>query len=81
MTDKVIFQAIITRVSARIFKIFQNLNFSRENSKYNIFNHFLVFFIVEWEDSKIIDYVKREECIEKCPQLVRFGFLSGFGLT
>jgi len=29
-----------------------------------------VFFIVEWEDSKIIDYVKREECIEKCPQLV-----------
>ena len=54
-------------------------NFSRENSKYNIFNHFLVFFIVEWEDSKIIDYVKREECIEKCPQLVRF--LSGFGLT
>jgi len=29
-----------------------------------------VFFIVEWENSKIIDYVKREECIEKCPQLV-----------
>ena len=33
---------------------------------------FSVFFIVEWENSKIIDYVKREECIEKCPQLVRF---------
>jgi len=29
-----------------------------------------VFFIVEWEDSKVIDYVKREECIEKCIQLV-----------
>ena len=52
----------------------------RENSKYKIYS-FLVFFIVEWEDSKIIDYVKREECIEKCPQLVGFGYLSRFGLT
>jgi len=25
---------------------------------------------MEWEDSKIIDFVKREDCIEKCPKLV-----------
>jgi len=29
-----------------------------------------VFFVMEWEDSKIIDYVKREDCIDKCPLLV-----------
>ena len=26
--------------------------------------------MVEWVDSKIIDFVKREECIEKCPKVV-----------
>jgi len=29
-----------------------------------------VYFVVEWKNSKIIDFVKREECKKKCPKLV-----------
>lgn len=29
-----------------------------------------VYFVVEWKNSKIIDFVKREECKIKCPKLV-----------
>jgi len=29
-----------------------------------------VFFVVEWVGSKIIDFVKREECVAKCPKVV-----------
>lgn len=29
-----------------------------------------IYFVVEWKNSKIIDFVKREECNKKCPTLV-----------
>lgn len=29
-----------------------------------------IYFVVEWKNSKIIDFVKREECNKKCPKLV-----------
>ena len=34
-----------------------------------------VYFVVEWKNSKIIDFVKREECKKKCPK-VKKNFLE-----
>ena len=47
-----------------MLKIFWELRLTLKTIKIS------VFFVMEWEDSKIIDFVKREDCIEKCPKLV-----------